>query len=69
MVLVYTKMIKEYDRVIIKSTGLVGDVVDIAEVSGETICTVESAERIDGSYQLYLCRLEELEEAPKDVLT
>lgn len=39
-------MIKEYDRVVIKSTGLVGDVVDIAEVNGETICTVESAERI-----------------------
>lgn len=62
-------MIEEYDRVIIKSTGLVGDVVDICEVGGKPLYTIESAERVDGIYPLFSCRLEELAEVPKEVRT
>ena len=59
-------MIKEYDWVIIKRTGVVGNVVDICEVGGKPLYTIESAERVDGIYPLFRCRLEELAEVPKD---
>ena len=61
-------MIREYDKVIIKSSGIAGEVVDIFEVNGEKLFTVESDERgvpagigIEGDYKLFHCREEELQ--------
>ena len=60
-------MIGEFDRVKIRSSGIVGQVVDIYSVNGETFYTVESEERDvpggfgpDGEYKLFDCRLQDL---------
>lgn len=61
-------MIREYDKVIIKSSGIAGEVVDIFEVNGEKLFTVESDNRgvlggigFEGDYKLFHCREEELQ--------
>ena len=59
-------MIREYEKVIIKSSGIAGEVVDIFEVDGKRMFTVESDERgvpggigFEGDYKLFHCREEE----------
>lgn len=61
-------MIREYEKVIIKSSGIAGEVVDIFEVDGKRMFTVESDERgvpggigFEGDYKLFHCREEELQ--------
>ena len=61
-------MINEYDKVRIKQSGILGEVVDIYTVGGTTYYTVESEERgtpggfgEDGWFKLYTCLAEELE--------
>ena len=60
-------MIKEYEKVIIKSSGIHGVVVDIYTVNGETIFAVESDERGvpggfggENDYKLFDCTENEL---------
>lgn len=61
-------MIKEFDKVRIKETGITGEVVDIYTVGGEIHYTVESDEKgvpggrgdADG-WKLFDCVREELE--------
>ena len=61
-------MIKEYDKVKIKETGVTGDVIDIYSVGGETHYTVESDQKgvpggrgDEDSWKLFDCTEEELE--------
>lgn len=61
-------MINEYDKVKIKKTGIIGEVIDIYTVNGKTIYTVESDERgVPGGYgeddvfKLFDCEEQELE--------
>lgn len=62
-------MISEYDKVRIKKTGIVGEVIDIYNSSnGEKMFTVESDEKgVDGgwgdndSWKLFDCTEEDLE--------
>ena len=61
-------MIREYDKVIIKSSGVAGEVVDIFEVDDKKMFTVESDARgvpggigFEGDYKLFHCREEELQ--------
>lgn len=63
-------MIKEFDKVRIRENGLICTVVDIFEVDGTKCYEVESdtkvdsnsSENIGGSWPLYTCTVEELEE-------
>ena len=61
-------MIKEYDKVKIKETGVTGDVIDIYSVCGKTHYTVESDQKgvpggrgDEDSWKLFDCTEEELE--------
>lgn len=62
-------MIKEYDKVRIKATGIVGEVIDIYyPANGKKMYTVESDERgvpggwgDDGDWKLFDCEESELE--------
>lgn len=61
-------MIREYDKVKIKATGIVGEVIDIYTVKGVTYYTVESDEEgvpggdgPDDSWKLFHCEESELE--------
>lgn len=61
-------MIKEYDKVKIRESGIIGEVVDIYSAKGETIYTVESDKRgvpggfgLDGGYKLFDCVESDLE--------
>lgn len=53
---------KEYDHVLIKSTGIKGIIVDIARINGELDITVESDERLEknGAYSLIRCSPDDL---------
>lgn len=50
-------MINEFDRVRIKATGIIGDVVDIYIVNEITYYAVES----DDNFELYKCLEPEIE--------
>lgn len=61
-------MINEYDKVKIKKTGIVGEVINIYTVNGKTVYTVESDERgvpgghgEEDSFKLFDCEEQELE--------
>ena len=61
-------MICKYDKVIIKSNGVRGEVIDICKIQGETIYTIESEEKgVPGGYgskdswKLFRCRKTETE--------
>lgn len=60
-------MFKEYDKVIIKATGITGEIIDIYSASGNTYYTVESDEKgvlggfgEDDSWKLFECLESEL---------
>lgn len=62
------KMIELYDKVIIKSSGVKGEVIDISAIAGKTVYIVESDEKgvpggygEDGGYKLFWCKEGELE--------
>lgn len=62
------KMIKEYDHVKIKKTGITGIVVDVYENNGNVIYTIESDKKgVDGGYgekdqyKLFDCKENDLE--------
>lgn len=62
------RMIEEYDKVRIKATGVIGEIIDIYTVGGEKHYTVESDEKgVPGgrgapdSWKLFDCLAEELE--------
>ena len=49
-------MFEEYERVIIKSSGVVGDIVDKRIVDGQAVYIVEADQRNEnGDYPLYDC--------------
>ena len=56
-------MIKEYDRVKVKATGMIGEVLDIhTGRSGKKIYHIEYMERsLDGSYEWIDCYEDEIE--------
>ena len=54
-------MIREYDHVRIKESGVEGIVIDICETQNGTVYTVEHDEAIDGYYQREFCFETELE--------
>ena len=61
-------MLREYDHVRIKKTGITGIIVDVPQNQRERFFTVESDDRdtsggygTEGSYKLYDCLAEELE--------
>ncbi len=60
-------MIKEFDKVVIKSTGVDGVVIDIYTADNEVYYTVESNEKgvpggwgQDDNYKLFTCKAEDL---------
>ena len=61
-------MITEYDKVRIRENGIVGEVIDIYTINGNTYYTVESDEKgVPGGYgdandwKLFDCELDDLE--------
>ena len=58
-------MFKEFEKVVIKATGVVGDIVDIhTGREGKKIYVVEADERDkDGNYPIYDCYEDEIEKA------
>lgn len=60
-------MFMEYDKVIIKATGITGEIVDIYSADGSTYYTVESDEKgvpggfgEDDSWKLFECLEDQL---------
>lgn len=54
-------MIREYDHVRIRGSGIEGIVIDICETQNGTVYTVEHDEAVDGYYQRKICLESELE--------
>ena len=54
-------MIAEYDKVIIKATGVTGEVIDVSEQDGQTLYTVESDKMGEDGYPRFVCAEHQIE--------
>ena len=67
MLLEIIKMIEEYDRVILKDSGITGIVVDIGKGwPGEAIYAVESDEKINGTWEIFYTNIKNIEKIEDD---